>query len=90
MLFRSLEDAREKAQALGADAIVRLELEKTVQQPVAIYDPIYSPFFPPYSLYRYPYFFSPYSGGYRVIGGGTLYTLRALAIKYGTEAVEEK
>lgn len=85
-----LEDAREKARALGADAIIRLEVEKTVQQPVAIYDPIYSPFFPHYSLYRYPYFFPPYYGGYRVIGGGTLYTLRALAIKYRTEAGEKK
>lgn len=85
-----LEDARAKAQALGADAIVRLEVEKTVQQPVAIYDPIYSPFFPYHSQYRYPYFFPPYYGGYRMIGGGTLYTLRALAIKYGTEARENK
>jgi hypothetical protein len=85
-----LEDARAKAQALGADAIVRLEVEKTVQQPVAIYDPIYSPFFPYYSQYRYPFYFPPYYGGYRMIGGGTVYTLRALAIKYGTEAEENK
>lgn len=85
-----LEDAREKARALGADAIVRLEVEKTLQPPVAIYDPPYSPFFPRYSLYRYPYFYPPYYGEYRLIGGGTIYTLRALAIKYATEAVEEK
>ena len=85
-----LEDAREKARALGADAIIRLEVEKTLQPPVAIYDPPYSPFFPHYSLYRYPYFYPPYYGGYRVIGGGTIYTLRALAIKYAREAVEEK
>jgi hypothetical protein len=85
-----LEDARAKAQALGADAIVRLEVEKTVQQPVSIYDPIYSPFFPAYPLYRYPYYFPPYYGGYHAIGGGTVYTLRALAIKYGTETAQGK
>ena len=84
-----LEDAREKARALGADAIIRLEVEKTVQQPVAIYDPPYSPFFPQYSLFHYPHFHPPYYGGYRMIGGGTLYTLKALAIKYATEAGEK-
>jgi hypothetical protein len=47
-----LEDAREKARTLGA-AVIRLDVEKTVQQPLAIYDPIYSPFFPHYSQYRY-------------------------------------
>ena len=80
-----LEDAREKAQAVGADAIIRLEVEKTLQPPVAIYDPPYSPYFSHYSLYGYPYFYPPYYGGYRVIGGGTIYTLKALAIKYGKE-----
>lgn len=79
-----LEDARRTAQALGADAIVRIEVEKTIQPPVAVYDPFYSPFYSRYSLYRYPYLW-PYYGEYRLIGGGTVYTLKALAIKYGTE-----
>ena len=84
-----LEDAREKARALGADAIIRLEVEKTVQPPVAIYDPVDSPFNPRYALYRYPYFW-PHYGEHRAIGGGTVYTLKALAIKYATEPGEEK
>lgn len=84
-----LEDAREKARALGADAIIRLEVEKTLQPPVAIYDPPYSPFHPRYALYRYPYFW-PHYGEHRAIGGGTVYTLKALAIKYATDVKEEK
>ena len=85
-----LEDAREKAQALGADAIIRLEVEKTIQPPITIYDPPYSPFFYGPSFHRYPYFYPPYYGEYRVIGGGTLYTLKALAIKYGMETDDRK
>ncbi len=84
-----LEDARRTAQALGADAIVRIEVEKTMQPPVAVYDPFYSPFYSPYLLYRYPYF-GRYHGEYRLIGGGTVYTLKALAIKYGTETEKKE
>ena len=85
-----LKDAREKARALGADAIVRLEIEKTIQPPTTIYDPPYSPFFFGHPFHRYPYFYPPYYGEYRVIGGGTVYTLKTLAIRYGTEARDEK
>lgn len=80
-----LQDAREKAQALGADAIVRLEVEKTVHPPVVVYDPFFSPFYSRYSLYHYPYFYPPYYADYRVIPGGTVYTLKTMAIKYATE-----
>lgn len=83
-----LEDARAKAQELGADAIVRLEVQETVQPPVTVYDPLYSPFFSPYFPYRHPYFYPPYHGEYRVIGGGTVYTLKAVAIKFVTESGE--
>lgn len=75
-----LQDARDKAQALGADAIVRLEVEKTVHPPVLVYDPFFSPFYSRYELY--PYFYPPYFADYRVIPGGTVYTLKTLAIKY--------
>lgn len=77
-----LEDAREKAQALGADAIVRLDLEKTIHPPVVVHDPFFSPFYSRYHLY--PYFHPPYFAEYRVIPGGTVYTLKTLAIKYET------
>lgn len=73
-----LEDAREKAKALGADAIVRLEVEKTIHPPVVVYDPFFMPFYSRYPLYHYP----PYFAEYRVIPGGTVYTLKTLAIKY--------
>lgn len=79
-----LQDAREKAQALGADAIVRLEVEKSVYPPVVVYDPFFSPFYSRYELY--PYFYPPYFADYRVIPGGTVYTLKTLAIKYGTKS----
>lgn len=85
-----LEAAREKARELGADAVVRLEVDKTVQPPVAVYEPIFSPFYYPYPFYRYPYVYPPFYGEYRLIGGGTVYTLRALAIKYDKEAEREK
>ena len=56
------EEARRKAQALGADAIVRLEVISVYQPPVRVYDPWYgNPF---YSRYGYPY--RPF--GYRPFG----------------------
>jgi hypothetical protein len=85
-----LEDARLKAREIGADAIVRLEVEKSVQPPVMVYDPIFSPFYYPYPFYRHPYVYPPFYGEYRLIGGGTVYTLKALAIKYEREADQKK
>jgi hypothetical protein len=75
------QDAREKAQVLGADALIRLEVDKTVQLPVVLYDPFFSPFYSPY--YPHRYFFPPYFTEYRVIPGGPAYTLKTVAIKYG-------
>ena len=77
-----LSDAREKAKALGADAIVKQETERVYHEPVAVYDPFYDPFYYGYHRWRpYPFYGSPW-GPYRVVGGGYTYVLRALAIKY--------
>ena len=77
-----LNDAREKARKLGADAIVKLEAERVYQPPVAVYDPWYDPiFWHPYRYRPYPPFPHPW-GAYRVIGGGHSYTMKALAIRY--------
>src|SRR5215210_183571 len=73
-----LNDAREKARALGADAIVKLETERIYHQPVAVYDPWYDPLF--YGYYRYrPFapFPHPWGTPYRIIGGGYSYVLKA-------------
>ena len=77
-------DAREKAQTLGADALIRLEVDKTVQPPTVIYDPFFSPFYSPY--YMRDYFFPPYFAEYHVIPGGPVYTLKTVAIKYGMKS----
>ena len=84
-----LEDARKKAQALGADAVVRLEVTSVYQPPVRAYDPWYgNPFYSRYlypdrAFYMYPYFYGPYPySDYLWIGGGNVQTLKAVAIKY--------
>lgn len=79
--------AREKAGALGADAIVRLEIERQVHPPVAVYDPWHDPFYwgpYPYRHRRYsPFFpFHPPLGAYHVLPGGFSYVLKAAAIRY--------
>jgi len=76
-----LEDMRERARALGADAIVRTESRQWYQPPTAIYDPMYDPFFYPRRYYPYSPYAAPY-GGYRWVGGGYYYTAKATAIKY--------
>ena len=79
-----LNDAREKARALGADAIVRLEAERTYNPPVAVYDPWYDPFY--YSHYGWsrpwvPPYYHPWTS-YRIVGGYYSYVLKAVAIRY--------
>jgi hypothetical protein len=77
-----LNDAREKAKTLGADAIVRQELERVYHEPVTVYDPWYDPFYFGYPRWRpYAYYGSPW-GPYRVVGGGYTYVLKTLAIRY--------
>jgi hypothetical protein len=84
-----LEDARKRARALGADAIVRLAVTSTYYPPVPVYDPTYANlFYPRYRYYPYrsfypPYWYSPYpNDGYRWIGGGNVQTLKAIAIRF--------
>ena len=86
-----LLDARKKAQALGADAMVRVEVTSVYQPPVRVYDPWYgNPFYSRYrypsrAFYPYPYFYGPYPyGDYVWMGGGNVQTLKAVAIKYAT------
>ena len=79
-----LEAARKKAQTLGADAIVRMEVATAFQPPTRIYDPYSNPYYP---RYRYPYHMFPYAesypyGEYRWVGGGNIQTLKAVAIRY--------
>src|SRR5687768_17395748 len=69
-----LNDAREKAKALGADAIVKLETERIYHEPVAVYDPWYDPFYWPYYRRPFPPLYSPW-GPYRYVGGGFTYVL---------------
>jgi hypothetical protein len=81
-----LNDAREKAAAIGADAIVKLETDRQYHAPVAVYDPWYDPAAFGYYGYRpwspYPYRWgSPYAP-YQMVGGGYTYVLTAIAIKY--------
>lgn len=85
------EDARRKAQALGADAIVRLEVISVYQPPVRVYDPWYgNPFYSRYGYgygygYRPSYFYPNYFGAYQLVGGGNVQTLKAVAIKYAPD-----
>jgi hypothetical protein len=77
-----LEQARSKAQAMGADAIVRLEVEKTQRPPIVIHDPPYSPFHFGSWFDRFMYWRPPLADEYRVFGAVTIFTLKALAIQY--------
>ena len=83
-----LDDAREKARLLGADALVRTDTERRYHPPITMYDPWYDPFyFGPYP-HRYWGPWGPWGpwdypwGPYRVIPGGYEYTLKAIAIRY--------
>ncbi|HEX5465008.1 MAG TPA: hypothetical protein VFW88_09880 [Burkholderiales bacterium] len=77
-----LEEARNKAKTLGADAIVRLASNTLYEPPVAIYDPWFDPFYYRMAYYQ-PFWWNPsYYGEYRLIGGGYYYTLKALAIRF--------
>jgi hypothetical protein len=91
------EAVRKKAQVLGADAIVRLEMTSTYREPVKVYDPWYAnPF---YSRYRYsyrPFGYYPFAYGsypysdYRWVGGGEVQTLKAVAIRYTEDRAQTK
>ena len=86
-----LEEARKRASALGADAVVREEVTAVYQPPVLVYDPAYANmFYPryryPYRSFYYPYAYSPFPyDGYRWIAGGEVQTLKAVAIRFTDE-----
>jgi hypothetical protein len=82
-----LEDARERAGKIGADAIIVQESVDVYQPPVLVYDP-WPPYLPWYydRWYGYPYwqYPTPFMFGPRVqtLPGGYAYTVRSIAIKY--------
>ena len=82
-----LDEARKRARELGADAVVRLEAHAVYQPPVRVYDPAWGdPFYahryPFRSFYSAPYGSRPYPfDSYRWVGGGTVQTLKAVAIR---------
>ena len=83
-----LEDARERARALGADALIVLDVDRTYHPPIITYD--YDPW--PYLTFypgrwhgsRYWPYAPPFLYGWepRMIPGGHAYTVRSLAIRY--------
>ena len=83
-----LDVAREKAQALGADALVRLEVISAYQPPVPVFfggygGPTYWGCGYPYGPYYYLPYYGPYPpGSYGWTSGGMVQTLKAIAIKY--------
>ena len=87
-----LNDAREKAKTLGADAIVHQGTERIYHPPMTLVDPWYDPLY--YGHYRwrpYPFYGSPWGPAwgpypYRTVGGGYTYVLKALAIRYSAPA----
>lgn len=80
-----LNEAREKARALGADAIVRIETERQYHPPVAIYEPWHDPFHWRGHRHRYYSPFGPWSspwGAYHMIPPSYSYVLKVTAVKY--------
>ncbi len=82
-----LEDARERARQLGADAIIVQDSGAVYQPPLVMYDP-WPPYLPwyhdrwygyPYWHYPSPYLFGPQT---HTLPGGYAYTVRSIAIKF--------
>ena len=81
-----LEDARKRAQEIGADAIIVVQSSSVYQPPVIIYDP-WPPYLPWYHDrwrgYRYWYYPPPFPyPEVTTFAGGNVYTVRSIAIKY--------
>ena len=82
-----LEDARKRAEALGAHALIVVETSSTYQPPAVIYEP-WPPQFPWYydRWYGYRYWFYPvypYPYGIeRTLPGGNVYVVRSIAIRF--------
>jgi hypothetical protein len=85
-----LEDARTRAQGLGAHAIVVLETTRHYQPPVVLEDP-WPPQVPWHydRWYGYRYLFHPppwpYIPAERVLPGGHVYVIRSMAIRFESE-----
>jgi hypothetical protein len=82
-----LEDARERAAKIGADAILVQESSSVYQPPIVMYDPW--PAYMPWYLDRwhgYPYWYhpSPFAFGpiIHTLPGGNAYTVRSIAIRF--------
>jgi hypothetical protein len=84
-----IEDARTRAAALGADAIIIVDAIRDYQPPVVMYEP-WPPYLPWYhDRWRaYPFgFYSPpfqYVPQVHTLPGGNVYTVRSLAIKFSS------
>jgi len=82
-----LEDARKRAQEIGADAIIVIDSSAVYQPPVIVNEP-WPPYWPWYydrwRGYGYGYFPPPYWYALepQVFPGGNAYTVRSIAIKY--------
>ena len=88
-----LNDAREKAAAIGADAIIRVQTERIFHEPVAVYDPLFDPFYGYSRNYRRRYatpfgpdlYPGPWNGpwgAYQMVPGYYSYVLKATAVKF--------
>ena len=82
-----LEDARLRAQEIGADAIIVVESTSVLQPPVIIQEP-WPPYLPWYHDrwrgYTYWYYPPPflYPFATTALPGGNVHTVRSIAIKY--------
>ena len=88
-----LNDAREKARAVGADAIVKIQTDRLYHEPIPIYDPWFEPFYHSGYRRRHRYHASPFApwspwgwGAYHVVPGYYSYVLKATAVKFTAPA----
>jgi len=82
-----LNDAREKARAIGADALVRVQTERFFHEPVMVYDPWMDPFYGMGYRRRHASPFGPWNhlgsrGTYHMTPGYFSYVLKATAVKF--------
>ena len=81
-----LEDARKRAQEIGADAIIVIQSTSVYQPPVIVYEPwpAYLPWYHDrWRGYRYWYYPPPFAyPEVMALPGGNVHTVRAIAIRY--------
>ena len=80
-----LENARERAAKIGADAILVQDTSSVYQPPIVMYDP-WPAYMPWYHDRWYPYWYhpSPFAFGplTHTLPGGNAYTVRSIAIRF--------